>query len=117
MEKKHPWTAPGTAPILGEGCGANGGNPQGCWEDDPLPYGHCCKYQGINSIALLNICANDSLSTVQKCQLIFNKDIELNPRTNVGETMPMVNLPWSMLQRDSSLMLLSQLGGVESLPQ
>ena len=45
MEKKHPWTAPGTAPILGEGCGANGGNPQGCWEDDPLPYGHCCKYQ------------------------------------------------------------------------
>lgn len=45
MEEKNPWTAPGTAPILGEGCGANGGNPQGCWEDDPLPYGHCCKYQ------------------------------------------------------------------------
>ena len=45
MEKKHPWTAPGTASIHGEGCGVNGGNPQGCWEDDQLPYGHCCTYQ------------------------------------------------------------------------
>ena len=26
----HPWLAPGTAPVWGEGCGANGGNPYGC---------------------------------------------------------------------------------------
>ena len=25
-----PWQAPGTAPTLGEGCGVNGGNPNGC---------------------------------------------------------------------------------------
>ena len=25
--KPTPWAAPGTAPIHGEGCGANGGNP------------------------------------------------------------------------------------------
>ena len=25
-----PWSAPGTAPTWGEGCGANGGNPNGC---------------------------------------------------------------------------------------
>ena len=28
--KNHPWAAPGTAPIYGEGCGVNGGNPNGC---------------------------------------------------------------------------------------
>ena len=28
--KNKPWSAPGTAPILGEGCGVNGGNPDGC---------------------------------------------------------------------------------------
>ena len=26
----NPWTAPGTAPTWGEGCGASGGNPLGC---------------------------------------------------------------------------------------
>ena len=26
----QPWSAPGTAPTWGEGCGANGGNPNGC---------------------------------------------------------------------------------------
>lgn len=37
----HPWLAPGTAPVWGEGCGANGGNPNGC---DGLPklFGRCC---------------------------------------------------------------------------
>ena len=29
-ERKHPWNAPGTAPTYGNGCGANGGNPNGC---------------------------------------------------------------------------------------
>ena len=28
--KNQPWSAPGTAPTWGEGCGANGGNPNGC---------------------------------------------------------------------------------------
>ena len=27
---QKPWYAPGTAPTWGEGCGANGGNPNGC---------------------------------------------------------------------------------------
>ena len=27
---KHPWCSPGAAPIFGNGCGANGGNPNGC---------------------------------------------------------------------------------------
>ena len=27
---KHPWNSPGAAPIFGNGCGANGGNPNGC---------------------------------------------------------------------------------------
>ena len=51
--KKHPWTSPGTAPTFGEGCGANGGNPNGCQckEEGPInfcygnedrPYGSCC---------------------------------------------------------------------------
>ena len=26
----HPWNAPGTAPTFGNGCGVNGGNPNGC---------------------------------------------------------------------------------------
>ena len=46
MRKKHPWAAPGTATVFGEGCGVNGGNPQGCWETDPFPYGHCCVING-----------------------------------------------------------------------
>ena len=42
MEKRHPWAAPGTADIYGGGCGVNGGNPNGCWKEDPYSYGHCC---------------------------------------------------------------------------
>ena len=32
---KHPWNSPGAAPIFGNGCGANGGNPlpRGCIGD------------------------------------------------------------------------------------
>ena len=30
-----PWSAPGTAPTFGEGCGANGGNPYGCGFGEP----------------------------------------------------------------------------------
>ena len=26
----HPWTSPGAAPTYGNGCGLNGGNPDGC---------------------------------------------------------------------------------------
>jgi len=37
---KNPWTQPGTAPILGDGCGINGGNPDGC--GDSSPFGTCC---------------------------------------------------------------------------
>ena len=29
-DMSHPWASPGSAPIHGEGCGANGGNPNGC---------------------------------------------------------------------------------------
>ena len=29
---KSPWSAPGTAPVVGEGCGVLGGNPNGCHE-------------------------------------------------------------------------------------
>ena len=25
--KKMPWSSPGSAPIFGDGCGVNGGNP------------------------------------------------------------------------------------------
>ena len=28
--RKNPWEAPGTAPVFGDGCGVNGGNPNGC---------------------------------------------------------------------------------------
>jgi len=40
----NPWTQPGTAPVFGEGCGSNGGNPTGCAGDeiDTNPYGTCC---------------------------------------------------------------------------
>ena len=30
QSKNKPWTAPGTAPITGNGCGVNGGNQYGC---------------------------------------------------------------------------------------
>ena len=26
----HPWNSPGSAPTFGNGCGLNGGNPDGC---------------------------------------------------------------------------------------
>ena len=26
----HPWNSPGAAPTFGNGCGLNGGNPDGC---------------------------------------------------------------------------------------
>ena len=28
--KQNPWSSPGSAPIFGDGCGVNGGNPDGC---------------------------------------------------------------------------------------
>lgn len=44
----HPWNAPGTAFVHGEGCGANGGNPypKGCLVNggDTAPYGTCCGF-------------------------------------------------------------------------
>ena len=44
-KKFNPWGSPGKAPIYGEGCGANGGNPNGCngHEADSNPYGTCCS--------------------------------------------------------------------------
>ena len=30
ISRKNPWGAPGSAPVYGEGCGVNGGNPNGC---------------------------------------------------------------------------------------
>merc|ERR1712223_591909 len=40
----NPWAQPGTAPVYGEGCGLNGGNPNGCQGDydDSSPFGTCC---------------------------------------------------------------------------
>jgi len=37
----HPWNAPGTAPTFGNGCGVNGGNPNGCNGEDNVK-GRCC---------------------------------------------------------------------------
>jgi len=37
----HPWNSPGAAPTFGNGCGLNGGNPDGCDGED-LTYGRCC---------------------------------------------------------------------------
>ena len=55
-DSKHPWTSPGTAPVFGNGCGANGGNPYGCdcqengsndcYGDDTRAYGSCCGKVG-----------------------------------------------------------------------
>jgi len=45
-EKRYnPWAQPGTAPVYGGGCGANGGNPTGCQGDyeDSSPFGTCCS--------------------------------------------------------------------------
>ena len=43
-ERYNPWSQPGTAPVYGEGCGANGGNPNGCNGDneDSSSFGTCC---------------------------------------------------------------------------
>ena len=43
-ERYNPWSQPGTAPVYGGGCGANGGNPNGCNGDneDSAPFGTCC---------------------------------------------------------------------------
>ena len=38
--KRTPWNSPGSAPTFGEGCGSNGGNPNGCQAGDT--YGSCC---------------------------------------------------------------------------
>jgi len=38
---KHPWNSPGAAPTFGNGCGANGGNPNGCIGEDDV-FGRCC---------------------------------------------------------------------------
>jgi len=37
----HPWTSPGAAPTYGNGCGLNGGNPDGCDGEDDV-FGRCC---------------------------------------------------------------------------
>ena len=52
--RKNPWTSPGSAPVYGEGCGANGGNPNGCMlpEVDNRPYGSCCVYVGSQKIVV-----------------------------------------------------------------
>lgn len=48
--KRTPWQSPGSAPIHGQGCGANGGNPypMGCQYPGPDtdPYGTKCKWNG-----------------------------------------------------------------------
>ena len=43
--KFNPWGSPGSAPIYGEGCGVNGGNPNGCQAGglETNPYGTCCS--------------------------------------------------------------------------
>ena len=38
----HPWNAPGSAPVWGNGCGVNGGNPKGCGGFVGDVFGHCC---------------------------------------------------------------------------
>ena len=55
-DMRHPWASPGTAPVFGNGCGANGGNPNGCdcqengsndcYGDDTRAYGSCCGKVG-----------------------------------------------------------------------
>jgi len=37
----HPWNSPGSAKIFGNGCGVNGGNPNGCLGEDNV-FGRCC---------------------------------------------------------------------------
>ena len=53
--RKNPWASPGSAPVYGEGCGANGGNPNGCMlpEVDNRPYGSCCVYVRVQYLLIL----------------------------------------------------------------
>jgi len=37
----NPWSSPGAAPVYGNGCGLNGGNPDGCDREDDV-FGRCC---------------------------------------------------------------------------
>merc|ERR1719412_855543 len=37
----HPWNSPGSAEIVGDGCGVNGGIPNGCIGEDDV-FGRCC---------------------------------------------------------------------------
>ena len=41
-KQSHPWASPGSAHEFGEGCGVNGGNPNGCVGQGKVPYGTCC---------------------------------------------------------------------------
>ena len=52
-KRVNPWSSPGAAEIYGEGCGVNGGNPNGCQghELDTNPYGTCCS-QGATYLQL-----------------------------------------------------------------
>ena len=34
----HPWNSPGAAPTYGDGCGLNGGNPDGCLGEGEYEY-------------------------------------------------------------------------------
>ena len=45
-EKKHPWWAPGTAPVHGP-CGTLGAMPNGCNNDGEGTFGDCCNNCGI----------------------------------------------------------------------
>ena len=40
--KKHPWNAPGTAPLFGP-CGTLGAKPNGCHNDGEGNFGDCCS--------------------------------------------------------------------------
>jgi len=42
QRQKHPWASPGSSHAFGEGCGVNGGNPNGCEGQGDVPYGTCC---------------------------------------------------------------------------
>jgi len=38
----HPWNAPGSSPVWGNGCGVNGGNPYGCNGRDQINIKYQC---------------------------------------------------------------------------
>ena len=62
----HPWAAPGTAFTVGEGCGANGGNPYplGCNhpDNDTNPFGTCCSQKPGSMIIILYRCTFNLLN-------------------------------------------------------